>query len=71
MIKQLLTAEAYSSLSQGITVYREWTDFTNGVSFAGCWVYRIKGKYIDHDIYRNDLCERNKLELLTAKNYSI
>lgn len=36
----------------------------NGNPFAGFWVLRNGGAYIDHDQYRNDLIERNDITII-------
>lgn len=50
---------------EGCTVKREYGKTPNGNDFNGNWVYRdIKGTLIDFDQYRNDLAERNNIELM-------
>ncbi len=44
----------------GITMGREFTGETeNGNAYAGRWVVRQHGVFIDIDTYRNDLAERH------------
>lgn len=47
-----------------IAVKREYGKTPNGNDFNGFWVYRdAQGKYIDHDRYLNDLCERQGFKI--------
>lgn len=49
---------------EGGTVKREDGVSPNGNPFRRRWVYRnALGVYIDHDQYRNDLFEHNRLRL--------
>jgi len=49
----------------GLQMKREYEGVTpNGNPFGGRWVLRRDGEYIDVDQYRNDLAERNNIELV-------
>ncbi len=51
--------------ADGWMLGREWQGCSpNGNAFAGRWVLRDgTGAYVDHDQYRTDLAERNKIGL--------
>ena len=46
-----------------VTLMREEGETPNGNQFAGRWVLRIDGEYIDHDQYRYDLAAAHNLIL--------
>ncbi len=53
--------------SDGCTLQREYGSTPNGNAMAGRWVLRdTNGTMIDFDQYRNDIAERNNLELEQA-----
>lgn len=55
------TAQYY--FKGGFTMRREYGLTPNGNKMNGMWVVRdCSGSYVDHDQYRNDLIERNKLK---------
>ena len=51
----------------GWTLKREEGESPNGSPFRRRWVLRFRGDYIDHDQYRNDLAERQGLNLRSAR----
>ncbi len=52
--------EEYRDAGKQYVVKREYGKSPNGNGFYGQWVLRhADGTYIDHDIYRTDLFERN------------
>jgi hypothetical protein len=49
--------EYYISEDENLTMKRE-------KDFKDYWVLRDRGRYVSHDQYRNDLAERNNIELV-------
>lgn len=46
------------------TIQREYGKTPNENDLNGKWVYRINDKFIDFDMYINDLAERNNIKVL-------
>lgn len=58
-------ALAENYFGDGFSMRREKGKSPNGIPFNNKWVLRDnKGKYIDHEQYRNDLAKRNGIKLV-------
>lgn len=68
MVEQDQTDSLYVS-ECGMRMQREYGDTPNGNPVSGSWVLRsAEGEWIDFDMYRSDLAERNDLDLIHS-NY--
>ena len=67
VMRELDRYESVYSSKAGHKLQREYGETPNGNELNGRWVFRDeRGKFIDFDKYRNDLAERNNLDLFNA-----